>query len=297
MQHPDPAVNMKALAIPGNPTLSGGWYGSWVRKEEFFWLKDMGRNIAASALVRASSENVAGGQGALRAVDGVISGAPLEPGAEWVTSGQLGGAWIELSWPSTMRIGQVNLYDRPSNSENITSGTITFSDGSSLRVGSLPVNGRVLPVLFPPKSVTWVRFTVDQAEGTATGLSEIQVLGSAGTSTANLPPHFILGPVPALESIPASQTTTVSVVAHDLDGDALQYTWSSDAGFIAVEWRSERLAPEGNPPAGRYEEDEEQLGGLSAGPELAGSVRTGVRNHPGHSSWRPASRYRPPPWR
>src|SRR5439155_12782974 len=131
-----------------------------------------------------------------------------------------------------VRIAQVNLYDRPLTSENILSGTLTFSDGTSLSVGALPTNGRVMPVTFPPKTVSWVRFTVNQAQGTATGLSEMQVLGVPATSTANNPPHFILGPVAASDTIRASQSTTLSVVAHDLDGDALQYQWSSDGGLI-----------------------------------------------------------------
>ena len=74
-------------------------------------------------------------------------------------------------------------------------GTLSFSDGTSIAVGALPADGKLLPVTFAPKTVTWVRFTIDQAQGTAAGLSEIQVLGvAAAQSAANVAPHFLEGP-------------------------------------------------------------------------------------------------------
>ena len=96
-----------------------------------------------------------------RAVDGVVGGAPLEPGSEWVTQDELGGAWIQLSWPAPVRISQINLFDRPYPTENVLSGSLTFSDGTSLGVGALQRDGRAGPITFPAKTVTWVRFTVE----------------------------------------------------------------------------------------------------------------------------------------
>jgi len=230
MQRTDITTNMKAVSI----SQFGGtnpWYVSFARRDEMYWMTDFWRNVALTAQVTASSEN-SPGQAASRAVDAIIAGYPTEPTKEWVSNGEFGGAWLQLSWPSPVRIAQVNLYDRPDTTENILSGTLTFSDGSSLNVGALPTNGRVMPLTFAPKTVSWVVFTVNNAVGTATGLSEIQVLGVPATSTANNPPHFIQGPVPASDTIPASQSTNLSVVAHDIDGDAIQYQWSTEAGFI-----------------------------------------------------------------
>lgn len=239
MQITTQSTNLKAVAL----NQGASWYNSFVRRDEFFWLLDLGVDLAVTAQVSASSENSAGGQGAAKAVDGAIAGAPAEPVKEWVTLNQLSGAWIQLNWPSPVRIAQVNLYDRPDANENVVSGTLTFSDSTSIAVGALPANGRVLPVTFAPKTVSWVRFTVNQAVGTATGLSEFQVLGALATSTANIPPHVIQGPVAASDSIPASQSTTLSVVAHDLDGDPLQYQWSADGGFIQGNGSSATFTP------------------------------------------------------
>ena len=230
MQTTSQASNLKAAALP----FAGDWFISWVRRDEFFWLNDFGTNVAATAQVSASSQDVAGGHGAARVIDGILGSIPDYPdsGKEWVTLGQLAGAWIQLDWAAPVRVAQVNLYDRMDASENLVAGTLTFSDGTSVAVGALPRNGRMSPVTFPPRTVTWVRFTVDQAQGSATGLTELQVLGKLAASATNMAPAILQGPVAASESIPASQSTTLSVVANDLDGDPLQYQWVSEGGFI-----------------------------------------------------------------
>src|SRR2546421_198447 len=92
---------------------------SFARKDEFFWMSDFGANLAITAQVTVSSENTANNQGGLKAVDGVIDGAPHDPAREWVTLNELAGAWIQLGWPSSVSIAQVNLYDRPHWAENI----------------------------------------------------------------------------------------------------------------------------------------------------------------------------------
>jgi LmbE family N-acetylglucosaminyl deacetylase len=232
MQSPDPSVNLKCQMISQYRSQLTPWLLSWSRKDEFFWMSDFGANLAIAAQVTVSSENTANNQGGLKAIDGVIDGSPHDPAREWVTSNQLSGAWIQLNWPSPVSVSQVNLYDRPDSNENVLAGTLSFSDGSTVSVGALEPHGLVMPVTFPPKTVTSVRFTIDQAQGTATGLSEIQVLGLPGTATGNVAPYFIQGPVANTSMIGASQTANFSVVANDLNGDAVQYQWSVDGGSI-----------------------------------------------------------------
>ena len=203
---------------------------SFARKDEFFWLSDFGANLAITAQVSASSE--ASTNARMRAVDGLADGAPHDASREWVSASQLAGAWVQLGWAAPVSVAQVNLYDRPLASENVLAGTLSFSDGTSITVGALPADGKLLPVTFAPKTVTWVRFTIDQATGTAAGLSEIQVLGVPSQST-NVAPHFVEGPGGnADKAMLSAQTATFSVVAHDLNGDALQYAWSADGGTI-----------------------------------------------------------------
>src|ERR1044071_101150 len=74
-----------------------------------------GPNIAPSSTASASSERPASGQPAAKAVDWGIDGYggnPGDPTREWVTNGEHGGAWIQLTWPSNRTIAKVVLYDR-----------------------------------------------------------------------------------------------------------------------------------------------------------------------------------------
>src|SRR6266850_471996 len=225
------AGDLKCRAIDAYPSQVTTHLLSFARKDEFFWLSDFGVNLAITAQVSASSEASANSR--MSAVDGFADGAPHDATREWVSAGQLAGAWIQLNWSTSVSVAQVNLYDRPLGGENVLAGTLSFSDGTSIAVGALPTDGKLLPVTFAPKTVTWVRFTIDQAEGTAAGLSEIQVLGVPAQSTANVAPHFLEGPGGNTDTaILSAQTATFSVLAHDLNGDAVQYEWSADGGTI-----------------------------------------------------------------
>ena len=224
-------ANLKCQAISQYPSQATPHLLSFARKDEFSWMSDFGANLALTAEVTASSESVATNQGRLKAVDGVVDGAQHDASREWVTAGELGGAWIQLAWPAPVTVAQVNLHDRPRGPENVIASTLSFSDGTSINVGALPWDGKMLPVTFAPKTVTWVRFTIDLAEGSATGLAEIQVLGQPAQSSANLAPHFLEGPGGA-EAVTSPESANLSVLGHDLNGDAVQYEWSADGGTI-----------------------------------------------------------------
>lgn len=234
-------ANLKCQAIHQYPSQATPKLLSFARKDEFFWMSDFGVNLAITAQVTVSSENSAGNQGRLKAVDGVTDGAPHDPTREWASANQ-SGAWIQLAWPAPVSVAQVNLHDRPHGGENVLAGTLTFSDGTSIAVGALPPDGKLLPVTFAPKTVSWVRFTIDQAQGTAAGLSEIQVLGAA----TQVAPHFLEGPGGNSDkAILTTETATFSVQAHDLNGDQVQYEWSADGGTINGSGTSAVFTPPG----------------------------------------------------
>jgi hypothetical protein len=51
------------------------------------------------------------------------------------------GAWLKLTWGDAYTVNQVVLHDRPNSNDQITSATLSFSDGSSVTVGTLANNG------------------------------------------------------------------------------------------------------------------------------------------------------------
>ncbi|MDP4120013.1 MAG: PIG-L family deacetylase [Bacillota bacterium] len=150
---------------------------SFVKKDEFYWTDDFS-NIAPLATVTASSENTQRGEYASNAVDGLADGSPGNPKFEWVANNSdTIGAWLRLDFKKDYKINKITLQDRRSLKDNITSGVLSFSDGSSVSVKDLPENGAPLTVNFPPKDITWANFTVTgvSPETDAAGLSEIRV--------------------------------------------------------------------------------------------------------------------------
>lgn len=147
---------------------------SYVKSDEFFWIKDFS-NIALLAQVSTSSENIASNQLGIKVIDGITDGYPRFPANEWATMNEGAGAWIQLSWPRAYRINKIILYDRPALDYQIVAATLTFSDGSLLKIGTLPDKGRGYEIHFTAKTVEWVKLTIDVITGESTGLSEFEV--------------------------------------------------------------------------------------------------------------------------
>jgi hypothetical protein len=137
-------------------------------------------NIAPLATVTASSETVRYGQQAIKAVDGVIDGWPGDSTREWATYAEGGGAWIRLTWSRSYAVDRVVLYDRPNLNDHLLSGTLSFSDGSTLQVGPLNNAGAGVEYGFPTKVITSLMLTVNGVSNATEniGLAEIQVFGS-----------------------------------------------------------------------------------------------------------------------
>jgi len=130
-------------------------------------------NLAPRATISASSQ--LGPRYRIRNVaDGVIG---VMNKGEWATKWEQEGSWLLLEWPQQRQVSKVVLYDRPYMHPNIQQATLTFSDGSSIQTGTLPDDGTAKEFVFPPKIVTWIKFTVKQAKGQNIGLSEIEVYG------------------------------------------------------------------------------------------------------------------------
>jgi hypothetical protein len=125
-------------------------------------------NVAPLALATASSQNTATGQLASAAIDNVISGYPNDTTAEWATTGGGVGSWLQLTWSKSYTISSVVLFDRPNTDDQITSGTLTFSNGIVVAFGALPNDGTTgLTVnLVPPIETSTLLMTVTGVSST-----------------------------------------------------------------------------------------------------------------------------------
>jgi hypothetical protein len=138
-------------------------------------------NIAPLATtVRASSENTATQQYAVKAADECIEGySKGDYKCEWATTGQKAGAWIRLNWNDLYRVSKVVIYDRPNSSDQVTAATLSFDDGSTVTVGNLDNGGGPVEVTFAPKVISSLTLTVNAVSSTTKniGLCEIEVFG------------------------------------------------------------------------------------------------------------------------
>jgi LmbE family N-acetylglucosaminyl deacetylase len=151
-------------------------------------------NVAPLATATASSQAAAFGQTASKAIDGKIDGYPGNYEAEWATEGGKVGSTLTLKWSKSYSLDRVVLFDRPNSSDQITSGKLTFSDGSSVIFGSLPNAGSPgLTVSFPAHATTSLQMSVTGVSATTSnvGLAEIQAFGvpaEGGAPPAEPPP-------------------------------------------------------------------------------------------------------------
>ena len=116
------------------------------------------------------------GQTAVKAVDGVIAGHPVDATREWATVGGKAGSYLNLAFPTAVTLNRVVLYDRPNSSDQITGGTLTFSDGTTVPVPALDNAGKATTVSFTDRATTSLRLTVTTVSGTTLniGLAELQ---------------------------------------------------------------------------------------------------------------------------
>jgi LmbE family N-acetylglucosaminyl deacetylase len=238
LQSTNPATNPKNVAIDRYVTQANTWLHSFVKFDEIFWKSELWANLALTAAPTTSSVIFNGMATTDRINDGSVSGSSQKPDGEWISNSQLAGAWAQLTWPTAQTITRIVLHDRTDEGQNVTSGSLIFSDGTSIPVGALPPNGAGLTLNFAAKSVTWVRFTALTATGTAVGLSEFEVYGPPAfklppfVPSPNSAPFITAGPTAAPLSISDATTSTLSATASDPDSDALTYVWTPAQGSI-----------------------------------------------------------------
>ena len=195
----------------------------------------VGTDVALTATATASSQNSTYGQTADKAIDGFTDGCCNgDYTHEWASQGEGVGAWLNLAWTSAQRLDSVILYDRPNPNDQITSATITFSDGSSVQVGSLPNDGSPLTVTFTPRTVTSLLLTVTGVSATTgnVGLAELK----AYTAPAAAPIVSSLSPTSAAAGAPVtiSGYGFQGATGVSFHGTSANFTVNSDTQIAAT---------------------------------------------------------------
>lgn len=140
---------------------------------------------------------------------------------EWSTDNEATGGYIQLNFNEPITMDSIELFDRAC-AEQVTSGTLTFSSGGSVAVGTLEDTGTTGSTLnFSQRSVDWVRFTIDSSVGGANvGISEINF--SNGGNPVD---------VFDLDNI-ANGYSDIFLAGFDSDGNSM---WTRDVGSANVD--------------------------------------------------------------
>ncbi|MET3951618.1 PIG-L family deacetylase [Arthrobacter sp. UYEF36] len=196
-------------------------------------------NVASSAAVTASSQNTASGQTAVKAVDGVIAGHPVDATREWATVGGRAGSYLDLAFPTAVTLNRVVLYDRPNSKDQITGGTLSFSDGTTVPVPTLDNAGQATSVSFPDTSTTSLRLTVTTVSGTTrnVGLAELQAYTGTGAPAPTAPDAANIA---ALASVTASSQNDAAgqTAVKAIDGVIAGYPVDSTREWATVGGRA-----------------------------------------------------------
>ncbi len=185
---------MRVQNIPN----SGSEYNITFAPKTITWIKFVvdvgyGINVGLSEFQVFSSSQTVGNNAALTSTPTVSStNTIVYPGiccnatyakdgntsTEWASQGQL-TPWIQLLFPTPQNLYDIKLFDRPNTTDKVNAGTLSFSDGSTISVGTLPDTGSAYEIPFPQKNnITWVKFQVTSGAGLNVGLREFQAFSN-----------------------------------------------------------------------------------------------------------------------
>jgi putative alpha-1,2-mannosidase len=134
-------------------------------------------NAARWPGVTATASSEFPGYPASRVFDGFERDA-----ADWASKGEQ-NPWVQLNWQSPVTADRIVLYDRTSR-DDANGGTLLFSDGSSVDVSGIPVDGDAKTVTFPAREFSWVKFQVKGGTGPNVGLLEFEVYAAPSAPDA-----------------------------------------------------------------------------------------------------------------
>jgi LmbE family N-acetylglucosaminyl deacetylase len=162
---------------------AGSLYEQWLPR---LYPVSTNTNLARTATATASSQDASTGQTADKANDGVLDGYPGDHTREWATVGGGAGSWLKLTWSTPQTISEILLYDRPNSADQITEGTLEFSDGGTVSLCNpdcaLSNDGTAKVVSFPPRTTTSIQLTIGIVSPSTIniGLTEIEAYAVTG---------------------------------------------------------------------------------------------------------------------
>lgn len=191
-----------------------------------FEASDPESDLALSAQATASSSYNAN-YAPSKAIDATTG---LSNTGEWASQGTV-NPWLQLTWSKAVTLNTISLFDRPNSVDNANSGTLTFSDGTTVAVTGIPTNGTPKAVSFPDKTVTWVKFQVTGGAGANVGLSEI---AAVRLDPANLAPSATVTGSPAYDNRYLVGNAVDGITGHVGFGE---YATSGQANpWIQLDW-------------------------------------------------------------
>ncbi|GAA5860490.1 hypothetical protein JCM8547_000320 [Rhodosporidiobolus lusitaniae] len=172
------------------------------------------KNLALTATAQASSEWDTSPASAVNdgKIGGYLSDTEGDESQEWSSYTETAGAWVTLSWPSSVSFNQVVLYDRPNDLDQVLAGNVTFANGQGVSFGELVNDGSATYLnLSSTVKTTSLKVYISAASDTTqnSGLSEIQVFLA---NSAKFPTSTRLTPTTPV--IFKATTTTAAPVAQ-----------------------------------------------------------------------------------
>jgi hypothetical protein len=182
-------------------------YSDWLKRQYITAIEWTGNAAKSAGTTVSASSQKASGQSPEKARDGYAWGTPMDANREWVTNGGKAGSWIQYNFSPARTINAATLFDRPLPSDQVTGGSLVFSDGSTVPVAALPNNGSGLTVNFPARTVSSVRFNISSVSGTTTnvGLAEFEAHITADVVAP------IVTPTPPAGTYDVGQKVTLAV--------------------------------------------------------------------------------------
>lgn len=221
MQLPIPRQNLKmqeALSAPQSQV--SDFLGLFIRGDEFFW-----RFEDSTGLTPLTRVSVSGEDASIEGQRSLATDRLCDIHHEW-RSRDSRVAWIHLDWDEPMYVGQVTWSDRLDHSDNVLAGTMTFSDGSQLPVTFAP--GRYAGFASPS-----IGSTATRPGGLRSRCTErLQAARRTCARTSSVAPRRDRPP-----STPRTQSSL------SLDGDPLQYRWTTRGGTAVGQGPSARYTP------------------------------------------------------